>query len=297
MNSNSVFFWACDYENTTGEGRLARLFIKKYKEKFKKVTYKIQIPKSKILNKKYISPFFGVCYAWLYFFQGKNFLFLNYLPYWNFFIFLMLPPKCEIGPITGGAKFSKKSDDYLIRKLLFPILYFLTSLVLKFRYRKLIFSTDLLKNFLPKSIIKKSKFNFIFYEIIKKKRRIIKNKSIQLLFYYRKHKNKDYKFTYKIINQLNLDNLKTHIVGDRLNLSGVKNHGFVSHSKVIKLLRKTKYSIVSSENIFTFFTIDCINNDVKLLVNKKMFKSIHNYKNNFELIDFNKNNINKLIKR
>lgn len=216
---------------------------------------------------------------------------MNYLPYWNFVIFLILPPKCEIGPITGGAKFSKNSNDYLIRKLIFPMFYFFSNLILKFRFKKLIFSTELLKKFLTKDIIKKSKFNFIFKEINRTKKN---NKTIKFLFYFRKHKNKDYTFIYSLIKKISSENYKIHIVGDKLKLHGVKNHGFISHKKVLELLKLTKYSICSSENIFSFFTIDCINNNVKILIDAKNFNSIKYYKNNFVKFNFKNNNYKNL---
>ena len=86
-----------------------------------------------------------------------------------------------------------------------------------------------------------------------------------------------------------------HVIGDKLNLEGVKNYGNISYKKVITLLKNTKYSLATSENIFSFFTIDCINNNVKILVNKKDFNSIKKYKKNFIKFDFTKNNLNKLI--
>ena len=131
-------------------------------------------PANKFLNYKYIIPFVGVFYAWSYFLRGKKFLYINYLPYWNFFLFLFLPPKCMIGPITGGARFSRKSNDYLIRKFVFPICYFLSNLILSFRFQSLVFSTELLKKFLSKKIIKKSEFNFIFKELDHKKKPVIR---------------------------------------------------------------------------------------------------------------------------
>ncbi len=295
MRSDKVFFWACDYKSNSGEGRLARLYVKQYKKNSKERLIKLPSPKIKLFKYKYIIPFVGVFYAWSYFFKNKKFLFLNYLPYWNFFLFLILPPKCEIGPITGGAKFSKSSSDYSIRRFFFPLFYFLTNIILIFRFKKLIFSTSLMKNFLPKIILKKSTFNFIFNEINNKKKfNIKKNRKIHFLIYFRKHSNKDYKFMHKFINNLIKKNYNVHVIGNYLNLDGIKNYGFISHKKVVNLLSKTKYSIISSENLFTFFTIDCINNNVKILVDYKIFNSISNYKNNFIKFNFKKNNFKKL---
>ncbi len=291
MRSNKVYFWACDYKSNSGEGRLARLYINEYKKKSKNLFIKIPPPRLKILNYKYISPYIGIFYAWVYFFKRKQFLFLNYLPCWNFLTFLLLPPKSKIGPITGGSNFSKNSNDYLIRKFFFPILYFFSDLVLRFRFDNLIFSTDLLKKFLSKKIINKSKFNFIFNEIKIKKQNTFKKRKIKFLFYFRKHKNKKYLYIYNILNELVLKNYEPQIIGDKLILKGVKNHGFISHNKVLNLLNDTKYSLTSTENLYSFFTIDCINNNVKVLVDNKKYRAIKYYKHCFVKYKFIKNKL------
>jgi hypothetical protein len=298
LKLKEIFFWACDYNASSGEGRLGRLFIKEYKKKFKVNIKRIKPFKKKFLNYKYLSPFLGVVIAWLYFLKKKKFIYLNYLPYWNFLIFLLLPPNCKIGPITGGANFSKKSKDYLIRKNVFPILYCLSNIILKFRFDNLIFSTDLLKENLPIKIIKKSKFNFIFYSIGNKKitkKNNFKSKDLNFLFYFRKHNNKAFEFPFALINKLISKNYSINIIGDKINIKGVKNYGYISHKKVLKLLERTRYSIVSNENIFSFFTIDCINNRVKLLTNNKVYNSIKYFKNNFVRFNFDTNNL-KILK-
>ena len=285
MRSDKVFFWACDYSESSGEGRLGRLFIKVYERKFKLITKRIKPTKRKILNHKYVNPFIGILFAWIYFFKNKKFLFLNYLPYWNFLIFLFLPPGSIIGPITGGSIFSKKSKDFYIRKFMFPILYSLTSVILRFRFKKLIFSTDLLIKKLPNKIKKKSEFNFIFEGIKNVKK--IKNKKINFLFYFRKHPNKEYSFPFKFIDYLLQKKYSVNIIGDKINLRNIKNHGYLPHNKVIKLLKRTKFTMASKENIFSFFTVDAINNDVKILIDYKIYNSIKYYKKNFISFNFN----------
>ena len=291
MKLNKVFFWACDYSLNSGEGRLGRLFIKEYERKFQINTKRIKPFKIKILNYKYLSPLMGIFIAWTYFFKNRKFIYLNYIPYWNFLIFLLLPPKSEIGPITGGSFFTKKSKDFHFRKFIFPILYHITSLILRYRFKNLIFSTDLLKKKLPNKIKKKSKFNFIFKEIKKNKK---KNKNLNFLFYFRKHRNKEYSFPIEFINYLLKKNYSVNIVGDKLNIKNIKNYGYLSHGKVVKLLERTKFTIASKENIFSFFTLDAINNNVKILVDYKVYNSIKYYKKNFIKFNFKTSNLKKL---
>ena len=99
----------------------------------------------------------------------------------------------------------------------------------------------------------------------------------------------------KIIKKLVKIGFKVEIIGDRINIYGVKNHGFIPHTKVLNLLKRTKYSVVSSENVFSLFSIDCINNNVKLLIYDKYYTSVKVHKKHF--IKYNMNfNFKKLIK-
>ena len=161
---DKYYCWACDFSDKTGEGNLARLFVKKnYSQNNYKIytveNYKIlNFINSKILNYKYFLPFIGILFCWHYFIKRKKIVYLNYLPLWNFFLFILLPPKTILGPITGGANYKNK---FLLRKNIFPIFYKISEIFLNLRKIKIYFSTELLKIFLFKSTIKKSSFNYV----------------------------------------------------------------------------------------------------------------------------------------
>ncbi len=282
-----MYIWACDYSNKTGEGNLGRLFVNKLNSRYStKVTSPNNSTKNKFLKYKYISPFFGILFCWKQYFQGRRNCYLNYLPLWNFFIFLLLPPRTILGPITGGAKFSNKHNLNIIRNFLFPLFYKISEVIILLRKKKVIFSTDLLKNKLSLSLRKKSTFNFILTAVnIKRKER----KMIDFLIYYRKHKNKESYFPLFFVKKLVSKNLNIHVVGDYLKLKGIINHGRIDKKKLNLLLSKTKYSIGSGENIFTLFTIDCINNNVKIFIDNNFNHRINHYKDSFVKIDFQKN--------
>ena len=112
----------------------------------------------------------GILYCWKYFFNNKKIYYINFLPLWNFLIFLLLPPNSNIGPITGGAKFVKNSS--FIRRYLFPFFYKISEIIVIKRNFDLIFSTDLLKKFFKKKTIKKSSFNFIVKNFEYKKKKL-----------------------------------------------------------------------------------------------------------------------------
>lgn len=282
---DKYYCWACDFSERTGEGNLARLFIKK---NYTQSNYQIftinnvrilNFINSKILNYKYFSPLIGVLFCWYLFIKGKKVIYLNYLPLWNCLLFIFLPPKTIFGPVTGGAYHKNKS---LIRKFFFPIAFKISELFLNFRKINLYFSTELLKKFLNKSTIKKSKFNYIFNYYKKKD---YQYKEIDFLIYYRKHNNKETFFPYNFIKKLIHLNYKIQIVGDRFNSKYVVNHGFISNKKINHLLSKTFYSITSDENIYSLFTIECINNNVKIITDINNKKKIKFFKKNFVILN------------
>ena len=106
MSKNNLYIWTCDFSKYTGEGNLGRLFVKTKLKKYNTIIVKKKFNKS-LLNHKYVQPFVGIYYCWIYYLCRKKVCYLNYLPLWNIFIFLLLPPKTILGPITGGASIKK----------------------------------------------------------------------------------------------------------------------------------------------------------------------------------------------
>ena len=262
------YFWVCDGKSSTGEGNLARLYIKKIIGKKIIITCETFFENKifqKILNYKYISPFFGIFVCWYFYYQKKNISYVNYLPLWNFFIFLLLPPGTNIGPVTGGALFSK-NNQYIVRKYAFPILYKISEKILNYRFAKILFATSLLKKHLSKKTITKSEFNFVLHYLKLKK---TKKKKIDFLIYYRKHINKLNLFNYSFVEKINKKNLKIYIVGDKLDMPNIKNIGYISNNRLKNLLAKTRYTLSSNENIYSLFNIECINNNVKIFAHSK----------------------------
>jgi hypothetical protein len=282
MINNKIYFWASDYCENTGEGRLGRLFVSFLERKY--IVIKIINLQNNFFNHKYITPFVGIFFCWIFFFKKKTVAYINYLPMWNSLIFLLLPPNTILGPITGGSNFSKLDKNYSIRKYLFPVLYKISEIIILLRYKNIFFSTELLKKNLFSYTIKKSKFNFVLKSLkIKKKY----TKIIDFCLYYRKHSTKISNYPINFIRRLISQKYRVYVVGDRLNIAGVKNLGYVKHSRLLQILSSTRFTISSPENLYTLFLVDCINCNVKILINYKG----NNKKNviNFIAHDFNKN--------
>ena len=283
MNNNKIYFWACDYSPSTGEGRLGRLFVK-FLEK-KSIPVKISNTHAGILDYKYISPFVGIIYCWIFFFKKKKVAYINYLPLWNSIIYLLLPPKTILGPITGGSNFSRSNKDYIARKYIFPLLYKISEAIIILRFKNIIFSTDLLKKNLSSYILSQSKFNFVL-KALKVKKKYTKINDFCL--YYRKHPTKISNYPFSFIRKLISQGFEIQVVGDRLNIIGVKNLGFIEHQKLMQILKKTKFTISSPENIYTLFLIDCVNSNVKILIDSKKINNNRENSKNFIKHDFKK---------
>ena len=126
MNFNNKFdlyCWACDFSSKRGEGILARhyvqtlsklnnkrIFVKSGQNEFSINKGEIKQLNNRFKNKEklnlnffdnYLLPFIGIFYLWLNYLRGRGICYLNFLPLWNTFLFILLPPKTHFGPITG----------------------------------------------------------------------------------------------------------------------------------------------------------------------------------------------------
>jgi len=301
LRNKILFYWTCEKSENSGEGKLALFFLKKLRKQFNLIEIKKPKIKNKffreIFNYRYILPFIGVLYCWKYYLTNKKACYVNYLPFWNFLIFLFLPPGSIIGPITGGANFINNSN--FIRKVFFPIFYKISEVIVNVRSYKLIFSTDLIKKFLFKKTIKKSSFNFVIENFSYEKKEI--KKTIDFLIYFREHKNKKKFFPYKLIKNLMINKFKINIVGDKLKIPNIVNHGFIKNTKLKKLQQKTKFTIFSEENLYSIFTLECIKNHVYVLVDKTKHHKLTFFKKSFIKINFDKpkelHKLKKIYKR
>ena len=126
-----IFIWCSDLKKNTGEGILANKFISDLRKYNKNYILEIKTISFKNINllrtifgsvaDRLLFPFLGILYLWLIFiFRDKQKIcFVNYLPLWNFLLFILLPPKTILGPITGGSKYLKKpfSMEELIARI------------------------------------------------------------------------------------------------------------------------------------------------------------------------------------
>lgn len=259
MKNKKIYIWCCDINNKSGEGILAYKFINDLKLYNKNLKIDIRSPSKKNTNiffDRIIYPFTGLFYLWYIFIFKKNkkICFLNYLPFWNFLLLSLLPPNTILGPITGGSLFLRKPiSNYILRKYFLFFLFNISKFVIKFRFKKLLFSTDLLKNNF------KNKKNYYFNYVLKdlKIRKLRIKKKYDIAFYLRKHKNKNFDLQVKVAKKL-AKKYKIIIFGEKLLYKNIKNTGFISRQRLLDYLKKTKFCFLSSENLYSLFALDSI---------------------------------------
>tara|TARA_B100000902_G_scaffold155701_1_gene152144 strand:+ start:380 stop:1444 length:1065 start_codon:yes stop_codon:yes gene_type:complete len=295
MKNTKLYAWSCDFSSNTGEGILSQNFCKTFSNKEKFLiklssphlsadiyNSKIKFTKRKklIINVKflhYVYPFVGIVILWLHFFFGRKVMYLNYLPLWNFLIFILLPPKTVLGPITGGSQIQKNKNN-LIRKYLFPQFYKISLFILNIRQKKFLFSTNLLKKFIDNKTQKKSFFLFCL-NILEEKIKIKKKQKgkIDILFYYNRHPHKFNQRIIKLINDLSKHNIKIACVGENFPNKKIINFGKVSRHKVWEVMSISKISLMNSENFLSIYLLDCIKCNLKIFCNLKEFTYFKKY--------------------
>jgi len=281
-----IFYWSNDFEKNSGEGILARNFLKFLKSNY--IDYKyINLNKFKKKNNffyNYILPFWGVIQIWRYHLRGNISCYINYLPIWNFAIYLLLPKETILGPITGTT--TKKN-------LIYKFLVLIGIYVLKNKKKKLLFSHDqFYEHFKDK---KKYFFNFLFYKF--KLSFNITKKKFDIVFYLKENTNKGNHFLIALIKELS-NKYKIAIIGDNFpnykKYPNIYNFGTVSRKKAYKIISLSRFSLSSKENHFSFFVLDSLSKGLCVFYNKdlKLYKFIKT--NMFLPIDFY--NLKKSIK-
>lgn len=281
-----IFYWANDIQENTGEGILARNFLKLLKKKFHNYNFK-NLNKTKKKNNifyNYLVPFYGILKIWKYHYKGCKVCYINYLPIWNILIFLFLPKDTILGPITGTTT----KNNFLYK--------FFCSLgahILIKRKKKLLFSHNQLKVYFKSNT--KNYFNFLLYQFKIKPR--FKKKKFKIIFYFKDNNNKGNYFLINLIENIS-KNHKVAVIGDDFpnykNFKNISNFGSLNRNRAIKVISSAQFALTSKENHFSFFALDSLSQRLMIFYNKdlKIFRDIKT--NMFLPIDFN--NLKKSLK-
>lgn len=302
-NNKNLLIWASDISPNSGEGILARTFLNEIKKikKFTNIKIKtfegnfsvknlnIDKIKFKEVNKKtiyhkYFGPIYGAIYLRL-FSRKYEILYLNYLPFWNFVIFLILPRKTILGPITGGVYNGRINNlNLFVRKYFFPIFYRISKIIIYKKFKKIIFSTNILNSFAKKD--KSTLVNFIEILFDKKFYNVNRKKKYDIIFYNRNHAMKfsdDIKRTITYLSKY----CKICVVGDAFKHNNIQNFGWLERHEVFKLIQKSKLAFNSAENFLSIFGIDCVNNGTPVIYDKKIKPTLKQTNSNYIPVNFN----------
>ena len=316
-NKYDLYCWASDFSTKRGEGILARHYIQNLSKIRKKKIYVKSLYGSYYINKgsinkiklnrkqkiklnpnlfeNYFSPLVGIIFLWINYLKGRGICYLNFLPLWNIVLFIFLPPKTHLGPITGFI-YKKKiiGLNTFFRKYLNNFLLKFSLKILFLRQNKTFFSTDLLQPLVKKK--NKVFFNYLVNSIEIKKED--KYKKFDFLIYNRNYSVKNNFLRDKFLKIIFKYKLSVVVVGDHMPSKQVTNLGFVSRNKINLLLKKTKFIINSGENPYNIFTIDAYNNHSNIIYEKSFKNKIKFFnKNKIFFINLNKeDNVKDLIK-
>lgn len=203
-----------------------------------------------IFNNIYLITFYQAFLA--NFFKNKcnDVFFLNYLPLWNFLIFLILDKKIIIGPITGNS--APRFSFSIYRNLLFPITNFISSIIILLKWKNIYPSNfHVGKHFRVKNYFYPSIIN-IKFQISQK---TIFNNKINIGFYYRNHTIKNCSYFINFLNYYSnlYDDVMFHIFGESpsdLNKNiNVTYHGYLNSEELNQLFSHFDgYITLSEEN-------------------------------------------------
>ena len=269
--------WCNDYNKNTGEGKLARKFIRKFgKNKVKVIT-----PRLNFFLSNYIFQTTGIFVLWYYYFRLKKLIYLNYTPLWNSLIFLFSPPGTIFGPITGSIQINKiRNIKSFLRFYIFPILYIFNLKILLLRSKKIIFATNILDKFINKNPEKKIITNFILQDL-KFSKKNLGHRKYDLIIYYRNHENKFFDHHLNFIKKELKKGKKIVTVGEKTNIKGIKEFGKIGSNRLLNLIRSSKFSLSGDDNLFSLFNLECMQHGVKIIFNHNLKFQIKKMRKNF----------------
>jgi len=283
---NTIFYWSSNNNARSGEGILSKHFLSDLK-KFKKSKI-IKIPNNykfeNIFVKNYIYPLIGVFKLWIKYLNGNKICYINYLPLWNFLIFLLLPSKVILGPITGTISSER---NFFLKKKLEKI----SKLIIILKFKKCLFANNFYKDYFNEHY-----HNYIISEL-KFKRTKNKKKKFDLIIYYRKNYDQK-KNLYNLVTYLSQKKFKIVVIADKIKSKDIINLGYINENQLNLILKKTRCAIANKENLYSYFTQNCLSKNLKVFYNKE-FKKLEKFKlNNFYSIPYdNVRGAYKIIKK
>lgn len=297
MSKKIIYYWASDLRIESGEGILANKYLGDLKKQNKKYKF-IPLNNNKKENynsiySKYFKPFYSILKINFHNLNGYKTCYINYLPLWNFFLFILLPKNTILGPVTGTV-YNKNQNLFLKIRYKF-LIYFFYKISLFFifnKWNKINFSTNMLQDQIPKKYLKKCSFNYVLKNF---KQNLKTKKNNKILFYFRKHPTK---YNHNLISNLEIlsKDIKIDVIGETLKSDIFYNYGKVSKKKYENCLKNYQYTFNGLENLYSLHLINSVKNNLTIFCDinlKKFYNGLRSSKIIF--IDFSDKNLHKKL--
>ena len=136
----------------------------------------------------YLSTIYGILLFGIGFKRKENSLY-KLFAIMEYIYIPSLSSRNTIYLITGSIQINKINNiKSFLRKFIFPMLYFISNIILLIRSNKIIFASNILKEHIFNVVMKKSLFNFVLKDIKIGNSKF--KKKYDYIIYYNNHENK-----------------------------------------------------------------------------------------------------------
>lgn len=275
---------ACNLESTSGEGRLARLYmLNVYGLKIGSVRAEslFSSESGNILTPVSVSgPRWRraiSAYIWLlwqiiqiHFVRKGDVVVLNYLPLWNIFFFLLVPKTVALAPITGGGRVNTRHLDVsgwqrvlveLTRNILIPFLYKMSAIIIRWRSLVVKPATPAVNaalgyNDLSPRFIETDHLSILATDSLS----LESKRSIDVIAYIGPHLLKNSQLTIQVMNSLASDGFKVILIGPAFldpKINDNVDHYFnIDHDTVLRLMSTSMTMLSLSLEQAGFFSFE-----------------------------------------
>jgi len=256
---------------------------------FSKINYK----KSSTFY-KYILPLMGLFFLNKRQFKYDTLFYMNYLPLWNFLIFMFAGSRIRLGPITGSFVGSdyfsdnrKNNFNVVLRKYVFPALYRLSVRIIKYKKYDLLWpANQAVYHYLSnvKNVCKVLSPSLMYGFLDPSKELMsVRDKKYDILVYFRHHPSKNPDLTIEIIERLMLK-YKVVVIGNDVSLSKVESLGYIPQKDITQLCHQVKLVVSCSNEASGIFFMEVASSGTDLLAFKKSGANLIKMMDNVHLV-------------
>ena len=270
-----MVFLVCDSNSNSGEGRLARIYMEREKEKNlgeREIRVFSNDTRNTFLSFLTETTAFPA-YLWLWrellrFRKCKSVELhvVNYLPIWNFVTFLIVPKTAKLAPVTGSGSINWRHFhgnvyqvvcQVFVRNYILKFFAKISSYVIKKRKLKVLAATPFVSEIL-KCKNKKHLYISTVFDPSEIRSSEYLSKKFDIIAYTNDHPLKNNRILASLVEELVLRGIKIAIVANgkcksKFSYNGVTLFENLDHVQMMKLIRQSKSALVCSLEGAGFF--------------------------------------------